>query len=48
MDNEGLVCGETDETGKMTLDTLESISKKMEKHIKDDKIRRKSRNWKIS
>ena len=48
MDKEGLVCGETDKTGKMTLDTLENISKKMEKHIKDDKIRRKSRNWKIS
>ena len=38
MDKEGLVCGETDKTGKMTLDTLENISKKMEKHIKDDKI----------
>ena len=35
---EGLACGETDKTGKMTLDTLENIKKKMEKHIKDDKI----------
>ena len=36
--NEGLTCGQTDKTGKLTLDTLENISKKMDKHIKDDKI----------
>ena len=35
---EGLACGETDKTGKLTLDTLENISKKMDKHIKDDKV----------
>ena len=37
MKKEGLVCGETDKTGKLTLDTLENISKKMDKHIKEDK-----------
>ena len=36
--NEGLACGETDKTGKLTLDTLENISKKMNKHISDDKV----------
>ena len=35
---EGLICGETDKTGKLTLDTLRNMSKKMDKHIKDDKI----------
>ena len=34
----GLACGETDKTGKLTLDTLENISKKMDGHIKEDKI----------
>ena len=38
MDKEGLACGETDKTGKETLDTLENMSKKMDKHIKDDKV----------
>ena len=38
MKNEGLAGGETDKTGKLTLDTLENISKKMNKHIKDDKV----------
>ena len=38
MDKEGLACGETDKRGKMTLDTLENMSKKMDKHIKDDKV----------
>ena len=37
MKKEGLVCGETDTTGKLTLDTLKNISKKMDKHIKEDK-----------
>ena len=35
---EGLTCGETDKTGKMTLDTLENLSKKMDKHIGEDKV----------
>ena len=35
---EGLICGETDKTGKLTLDTLENMTEKMEKHIKDDKV----------
>ena len=35
---EGLACGETDKIGKLTLDTLENISKMMDKHIKDDKV----------
>ena len=35
---EGLVCGETDKTGKLTLDTLENVVKKMDKHIKNDKV----------
>ena len=35
---EGLACGETDKTGELTLDTLDNISKKMDKHIKDDKV----------
>ena len=38
MQKEELVCGETDKTGKFTLDTLENMSKKMEKHIENDKI----------
>ena len=36
--NENLACGETDKTGKLTLDTLENIRNKMDKHIKEDKI----------
>ena len=36
--DEGLTCGETDKTGKMTLDTLENTIKKMDKHIKDDRV----------
>ena len=35
---EGLVCSQTDKTGKLTLDTLENITSKMEKHIQDDKV----------
>ena len=35
---ENLTCGETDKTGNLTLDTLENMSNKMEKHIKDDKV----------
>ena len=35
---EGLTYGETDKTGRMTLDTLENLSKKMDKHIEEDKI----------
>ena len=38
MKKEGLVCGETDKSGKLTLDILENISNKMDKHIKDDKV----------
>ena len=38
MKEERLACGETDKTGRLTLDTLENISKKMDKHIKEDKI----------
>ena len=38
MKTENLACGETDKTGKLTLDTVDNISKKMNKHIKDDKI----------
>ena len=35
---ESLVCSQTDKTGKLTLDTVENVAKKMEKHIQDDKI----------
>jgi uncharacterized protein YwbE len=35
---EGLVCSQTDKTGKLTLDTVDNIVKKMEKHIHEDKI----------
>ena len=35
---EELVCGETDKTGKFTLDTLKNMTDKMDKHVKDDKI----------
>ena len=35
---EELFCGETDKTGKFTLDTLKNMSEKMEKHIEEDKI----------
>ena len=35
---EGLVCSQTDKTGRMTLDTLENVTKKMEKHVKNDKV----------
>ena len=38
MKDEGLACGETDKTGRLTLDTLENISEKMDKHIKEDKV----------
>ena len=38
MKDENLDCGETDKTGRLTLDTLENMSKKMENHIKDDKL----------
>ena len=38
MKNEEIVCGETDKTGKLTLDTLENVSKKMDKHINNDKV----------
>ena len=38
MKRENLACTETDKTGKLTLDTLENISRKMDKHIKDDKV----------
>ena len=36
--DEGLTCGETDKTGKLTLDTVDNLSKKMDKHVKDDKV----------
>ena len=38
MKKQGWTCGETDKTGKLTLDTLENVKKKMDKHIKDDKV----------
>ena len=38
IDKEGLTCGETDKTGKFTLDTLDNVTEKMKKHIKDDKV----------
>ena len=38
MKNERLVCGQTDKTGKLTLDTLENVAEKMDKHIKNDKV----------
>ena len=38
MKSENLACAETDKTGKLTLDTLENISSKMDKHIREDKI----------
>ena len=38
INEESLVCSQTDKTGKMTLDTVDNIAKKMEKHIQDDKI----------
>ena len=38
MKEEHLALGETDKTGKLTLDTLDNISKKMNKHIEEDKI----------
>ena len=38
IESEGLTCGETDKTGKLTLDTLENTSKKMDKHICNDKV----------
>ena len=36
--NSGLACGKTDKNGKLTLDTLDNIRKKMDIHIKNDKI----------
>ena len=36
--NEHLVCGETDKTGRLTLDTLENVKNKMKKHIENDKV----------
>ena len=36
--NEGLTCGVTDKSGKLTLDTLDNVSKKMDKHIGEDKV----------
>ena len=38
INKEGLICSQTDKTGKLTLDTLENVTKKMEKHVKDDKV----------
>ena len=38
MKEENLVCFKTDKTGYLALDTQESLAKKMEKHIKDDKV----------
>ena len=35
---EGLVCSQTDKTGKLTLDTVDNVVKKMDKHIQNDKI----------
>ena len=35
---EKLVCYKTDKTGNLALDTIESYSKKMTKHIKDDEV----------
>ena len=35
---ENLICSQTDKTGKMTLDTLENVTKKMKKHIQNDKV----------
>ena len=37
MKNENHICGETDKTGKLTLDTIDNNSKKMKKHIRNDK-----------
>ena len=36
--NEGLICGETDKTGKLILDTRDNVKKKMKKHIQEDTI----------
>ena len=36
--NEGLVCEQTEKTGKFTIDILQNVVEKMEKHIKDDKV----------
>ena len=36
MENENLVCFETDKTGKFALDTKENYNRKMKKHIADD------------
>ena len=38
MKDENLACGETDKTGRITIDTLENMSRKMEKHINEEKI----------
>jgi hypothetical protein len=35
---EGLICSQTDKTGRLTLDTLENMTEKMEKHVENDKV----------
>ena len=35
---EGLVCSQTDKTGRLTIDTLENVARKMEKHVQNDKV----------
>ena len=37
MKEEKLTCGETDKTGQLTLDTIQNVTEKMKKHIKEDK-----------
>ena len=38
MNEEELVCYKTDKTGYLVLDTQENLVKKMEKHIKNDRV----------
>jgi hypothetical protein len=38
IEKEGLICSQTDKTGRLTLDTLENMTEKMEKHVKNDKV----------
>ena len=38
IEDEKLVCFKTDKTGYLALDTQDNLVKKMEKHIKDDRV----------